>query len=50
MESWEKRIELLDATITDVDNEKFNIVLNYRIINNKTEDTFIYPFYTQLNF
>ena len=50
VESWEKRIELLDASITDVDNEKFNIVLEYRIINNKTQDTFIFPFYTKLNY
>lgn len=41
---WETRINLLQITITDVSEAKISVYLRYEIINEKVEDSFIYPF------
>lgn len=41
---WETRINLLQISITDVTDDKINVYLRYEIINEKVEDSFIYPF------
>ena len=45
---WEKRITLLDCTIGIKDNGQLDIYLSYVIKATNQQDSFIVPFYTQI--
>jgi len=45
---WEKRLEVLDVQITSKEEYQINIHIKYRVKNTKIEDSFIFPYYSQL--
>lgn len=45
---WEKRIELLEVTLTNKDDQTIFIFIKYKIKNTKLENSFIFPYYSQL--
>jgi phage baseplate assembly protein W len=45
---WEKRIQLLNAQIEDINDHAIHIKLSYRILNSQSEDSFIFPFYRKI--
>ena len=47
---WEKRIELLEASIEIPQNQpqKMEITLRYMILATRTEDSFVFPFYRKI--
>jgi len=52
IDKWERRVELIDVIITVPPEKEYllNITLHYRIKNTKVEDTFIFPYYSQLKY
>lgn len=52
LNDWEKRIDIMPSNITVERTSDIAIYLrlNYTIISTKKEETFIYPFYKQINF
>lgn len=45
---WDNRV-IIDSVTTDKPSDnKLNIRISYRILNTKIEDTFIFPYYSQL--
>jgi len=45
---WEKRLELLDVTLESRNDYQLNISIRYKVKNTKLEDTFVFPYYSQL--
>jgi phage baseplate assembly protein W len=45
---WETRVELLDVSVVRTDR-RINLELSYRVVATRKEDSFIFPFYTQIN-
>lgn len=45
---WEKRITPLEVSINRKDEHSINIILRYQLINSKIENTFVFPYYSQL--
>ena len=50
LERWEKRISILDVTLNRVSFDRIDIQIRYLINNTRTEESFIYPFYKELNY
>lgn len=46
---WEHRVEQLEAAIIEQEGASMNIQIKYKLKSTKTEDSFIYPFYTNIN-
>lgn len=52
LNTWEKRIETVPSNITveKITDEAIYLRLHYTIIATKKEETFIFPFYKQINY
>jgi len=48
IDKFEKRVKLISLTISNYDSYKVNIQLVYEVINTKTEETLIFPYYKDL--
>ena len=47
---WDKRIDLLDVTILNKNDNSMNLFITYRIKQTKIEDSFIFPYYSQIKY
>ena len=49
---WEKRVELVNSNIkvVGINQSSINLSITYRIRNTKIEETFIFPFYKEINY
>lgn len=47
IKKWEPRVEKINSTLERTDT-KINLQITYRMLNTKTEDTFIFPFYSKI--
>lgn len=47
--NWEKRITVNTVNIVEVDYKTVSISIQYRLRNSKIEETFIFPYYKELN-
>lgn len=45
---WEKRVELTSVEVQRTSYDKISLHLNYVVISTQQEDTFIFPFYTNI--
>lgn len=45
---WEKRLEVVNIDLESRSDVELHIRITYRIVGTKLEDTFIYPYYSQL--
>jgi hypothetical protein len=45
---WEKRLEVLEVLLESKDEYVLYIRITYRVKNTKIEDSFIFPYYSQL--
>ncbi len=45
---WEKRVEILEVQLDSKDDQSISIAIRYRIKNTKLENSFIFPYYSQL--
>ena len=45
---WEKRLEVLKVELESKSDVELDIRITYRIVGTKLENTFIYPYYSQL--
>lgn len=50
LKTFEKRIELLEVRVIDIDDKSINVSIYYRIISNQSEDNFIFPFYRKIKY
>lgn len=50
LEAWEPRVELIKSDIRRVSDFKLDATITYRVISTQQVDTFIYPFYSQINY
>ncbi len=52
LNDWEKRISIIpsDIAVERVDDKAVYLKLKYTIVSTKKEETFIYPFYKQINY
>lgn len=48
IDTWEKRVELIEVDIERPDFYNLNVRVTYRIIANKKIDAFVFPFYSQI--
>ena len=48
IEQWEKRVEVLDVKFLSREEHKLNIQITYRVKNTKIQDSFIFPYYSQI--
>lgn len=48
--NWEKRVKLVNVDINRNQFDSLNVELTYNIIATQQEDTFIFPFYTEIKF
>jgi phage baseplate assembly protein W len=42
---WEKRVEVKDSMVVNIEADRIDILLSYRIKATQEEDSFIWPFY-----
>ena len=45
---WEKRVTLLEANFNIISDTQLDIELRYKLTNSELENTYVYPFYTQI--
>lgn len=45
---WEQRVEILEVQLLSKDDYSLDISIVYKIKNTKLEETFIFPYYSQL--
>lgn len=45
---WEKRVKLLEVNFILVSDTQLDIQLRYQLTNSQLEQSYIYPFYTQI--
>ena len=49
IQNWEKRVELVDIEIIRPNFYSLDLKMTYRIIASKKIDSFVFPFYSQIN-
>lgn len=49
LNTWEKRIEVMDVNISIEDRGKLKVSITYKIITSQRLDTFTFPFYSEIN-
>lgn len=47
---WEKRVEVLEVKLESKEDTILNIKITYKVISTKQEESFIFPYYSQLKF
>lgn len=48
LRKWEPRVELIGLTLERNQDWSISLQLNYRVVVTGKEDTFVFPFYTQI--
>jgi phage baseplate assembly protein W len=48
LETWEKRITVLDVIVSDLTESQMSIQVRYNITNTNLEEVLTYPFYREL--
>jgi phage baseplate assembly protein W len=50
IEIWEKRIKLTGVNMERTNPQTLNVQISYRVIATQQEDSFIFPFYTEIQY
>lgn len=52
IEKWEKRVELVNSNITVLNSSEtvINLSITYKLRSTKVEETFVFPFYKEINY
>lgn len=50
IELWERRIKLTNIKLERLDHQTLNVELTYKIVATQQEDSFIFPFYTEIRY